>query len=247
MTEVLRVEGATREFSSTAGVFDLDLEVGRGEIHALVGLNGSGKTTLMRLLLGILRPASGAIRIAGVPLPQVRAGWARVGHLVEQPVAYPELDSQTNLSIAARLKGLAGTHLDEAVAASAREFELEKYLKIPARRLSQGNRQRLGLAAALAHDPALVVLDEPTNALDPAGVILLRNSLRRRADAGAAILVSSHHLDEVARIADRIWLLNHGRIIGALDPKGPDLERRFFDAVHADDLHADGLRDEVGS
>ena len=239
MTEVLCVEGATREFSPTAGVFDLDLEVGRGEIHALVGLNGSGKTTLMRLLLGMLRPARGSIKIAGVPLPRVRAGWARVGHLVEQPAAYPELDTRTNLSIAARLKGLSGTHLGEAVAASAREFELEKHLRTPARRLSQGNRQRLGLAAALAHDPTLIVLDEPTNALDPAGVILLRNSLRRRADAGAAILVSSHHLDEVARIADNISLLNYGRLLGELDPDEPDLERRFFNAVHADDLRTD--------
>ena len=239
MTEVLRVEGVTREFSPAAGVFDLDLEVGRGEIHALVGLNGSGKTTLMRLLLGMLRPESGAIRIAGIPVPRVRVGWARVGHLVEQPVAYPELDTRTNLSIAARLKGLSGTRLGEAVAASAGEFELEEYLEIPARRLSQGNRQRLGLAAALAHDPRLIVLDEPTNTLDPAGVILLRNSLRRRADAGAAILVSSHHLDEVARIADKISLLNYGRLLGELDPDEPDLERRFFNAVHADDLRTD--------
>src|SRR5699024_1329037 len=115
MTEVLRVEGGTREFSPGAGVFDLDLEVGRGEIHALVGLNGSGKTTLMRLLLGMLRPESGAIRIAGIPVPRVRGGWARVGHLVEQPVAYPELDTRTNLSIAARLKGLSGTRLGEEI------------------------------------------------------------------------------------------------------------------------------------
>src|SRR5699024_9626772 len=154
--------------------------------------------------------------------------WARVGHLVEQPVAYPELDTRTNLSIAARLKGLSGTRLGEAVAASAGEFELEEYLEIPARRLSQGNRQRSALAAALAHEPRPSVLDGATNPLDPAGVVLLRCSLRRRADAGAAMHVSSHHLDEVARFADTISLLTYGRLLGELDPDGPDLERRFL-------------------
>ena len=103
-------------------------------------------------------------------------------------------------------------------------------------RLSKGNnRQRVGLAAALQHQPDFVVLDEPTNALDPAGVLRLRKLLLHRAEQGAAILVSSHHLDEVARIADRIWVLNYGRLIGELEPGTPDLERAFFEMVYADD------------
>ncbi|MGG7611992.1 AAA family ATPase, partial [Streptomyces sp. ZG43] len=102
-------------------------------------------------------------------------------------------------------------------------------------RLSLGNRQRVGLAAALQHHPRLVVLDEPSNALDPAAVLLLRDALTRRARAGAAVLVSSHHLDEVARIAHRIVIMNAGRLIGDLDPVGADLEQAFFARVLADD------------
>ncbi len=115
------------------------------------------------------------------------------------------------------------------------ELNLHKYAAIRARTMSLGNRQRLGLAAALQHDPDIIVLDEPTNALDPAGIILLREALVRRAAAGAGVLVSSHHLDEVARVAHRITVINAGHIIGDLDPHGVDIERAFFALVHTDD------------
>ena len=118
------------------------------------------------------------------------------------------------------------------------ELNLAQYAGRRSRKLSLGNRQRLGLASALQHGPRIIVLDEPTNALDPAGVILLREALLRRAGAGAGILVSSHHLDEVARIADRISVINQGRLIGFLDPHGVDIERSFFGLVLADDRSA---------
>jgi ABC-2 type transport system ATP-binding protein len=111
-----------------------------------------------------------------------------------------------------------------------------KYASVKARRLSLGNRQRVGLVAALQHHPDVIVVDEPTNGLDPSGVIAFREALLRRAEAGAGILVSSHHLDEVARVADRISVINAGRLIGSLDPHGVDIERSFFSIVHADDL-----------
>lgn len=236
MAERLMVREATRVFGPDAGLFGLDLSVAAGQVHALVGLNGAGKTTLMRAILGMLRLTGGSVQIEGVPLGRMPAdAWRWVGHVVEHPFAYPELASRTNLALAARLHGVAPAQVADAVEAAITELGLDRYAHIPARRLSQGNRQRLGLAAALQHDPALIVLDEPTNALDPAGVILLRELLLRRASAGAGVLVSSHHLDEVARIADRIAVLNHGRIIGILDPDTPDLERAFFDMVRADD------------
>ena len=122
-----------------------------------------------------------------------------------------------------------------AVTSIADELALTAYLDRRSRTLSQGNRQRVGVAAALQHDPDVIVLDEPTNSLDPAGVILLRESLLRRAGRGAAVLVSSHHLDEVARIADRILMLNAGHLVGDLDPRAPELERAFFEAVRLDD------------
>ena len=159
----------------------------------------------------------------------------RVGQLVEHPLAYAELTARGNLEIAARLHGIERGRVAELVDRAIEEFDLARYARgadEPAvARQPPAGRARRGPAARAA----VIVLDEPTNALDPAGVILLRESLLRRAAAGAGILVSSHHLDEVARVADRITVINDGRAIGSLDPDGIDLERAFFDLVLADD------------
>jgi len=232
----IEARALVREFRGGAGIHGVDLAVAPGEVHAIVGLNGAGKTTLMRLLLGMLRPDRGEARIDGVDVR--KAGpetWRRVGHLVDHPLAYAELDARANLRAAARLHGLGRREAVAAVDAGIAEFDLARYADVRTSRLSLGNHQRVGLAAALLHDPQVIVLDEPTSALDPAGVILLRESLLRRVGAGAGVLVSSHHLDEVARIADRITVINDGRAIGTLDPAGVDLERAFFATVHADD------------
>jgi ABC-2 type transport system ATP-binding protein len=190
----------------------------------------------MRLILGMIRPDHGTISINGLPLAGLPTEmWSRVGHVIEAPFAYPELTVRANLMMAARLHLVDPSSIPAMVDQVVRELELDAYTRIQSRRLSQGNRQRLGLAAALQHHPDLIVLDEPSNALDPAGVILLREAILRRRDNGAGILVSSHHLDEVARIADLITIMNHGRLIGTLDPHTADLERAFFTAVHADD------------
>ncbi|MTK02244.1 ABC transporter ATP-binding protein [Micromonospora sp. CP22] len=236
MTDRLAVHGLVRAFGTDAGVLGVDLTVRPGEIHALVGLNGAGKTTLMRMVLGMLRPTAGDCRINGRQLAHLAADdWARVGHLVEHPFAYPDLTVRTNLLLAARLRRIPTAHATRLVEQALIELDLTRYAEVTARRLSQGNRQRLGIAAALQHRPDLIVLDEPTNALDPAGVILLRNVLSGRADDGAGILVSSHHLDEVARIAHRISVVNRGRLIGTLDPAATDLERAFFALVYDDE------------
>ncbi|WP_394553275.1 ABC transporter ATP-binding protein [Agromyces sp. MMS24-JH15] len=237
MSTVAELRGVTRGFRGGAGVRGLDLEVRSGEIHALVGLNGAGKTTLMRLMLGMLRPDAGEVRIAGRPIDDLApADWAGVGQFVEHPFAYPDLDVAGNLRLAARLHGLGRAEASAAAERVLDELALRRYAGVRARRLSLGNRQRVGLGAALQHDPSLIVLDEPTNALDPAGVILLREAILRRAAAGAGILVSSHHLDEVARIADRITVMNDGRLIGTLPPGDAGLEHDFFDLVLQDDL-----------
>jgi ABC-2 type transport system ATP-binding protein len=214
----------------------MGLDVDEGEVHALVGLNGAGKTTLMRLLLGMLKPDAGTVRICGHD-PRVAdpAIWSSVGHLIDHPLAYPELDCTANLRVATRLQGVPVARVANVVESAIADFDLGQYAHVRASRLSAGNRQRLGLAAALAHHPALIVLDEPTNALDPRGVIALRELLLARAQRGAGVLISSHHLDEVARVADRITVINRGHAIGSLDPAGTDIERRFFDMVHADD------------
>jgi ABC-2 type transport system ATP-binding protein len=223
----IKAKGLARSYPGGVGVHGIDLDVAYGEVHALVGLNGAGKTTLMRLLLGMLRADSGTVAI-GAP-------WSGVGHTVDEPFGYPDLTTSANLTVAARLRGVPKAQAGEVVAAVIDELGLGAYATRRARTLSQGNLQRLNLAAALQHHPRVLVLDEPTSALDPRGVILLRAELLRRAAAGAGVLVSSHHLDEVARIADRITVINHGAVIGALDPRGTEIERDFFALVLADD------------
>ena len=238
MTGSLIATDVTRVFANGAGVFDVDLELVPGRIVALVGLNGAGKSTLMRVLLGMLRPNRGEVRLNGHPLAEAPIDeWAQVGHLVEYPLTYPELSARRNLELSARLRKVAD--VAAAVDRIVSELALEQYASRRVRTLSLGNKQRVGLAAALQHDPSIIVLDEPTNSLDPAGVIRLRESLLRRAGEGAGILVSSHHLDEVARIADRIVVMNAGRLIGYLDPTTPEIERAFFEAVRLDDEKAE--------
>ena len=230
--------GLCRSFGPERAVDHVDLQVLPGQIHALVGLNGAGKTTLMRLLLGMLRPDRGSVTIFGHTVGDQNANlWARVGHMLDTAFGYPELTVRENLRCAALLRGMPDT--TAAVNGGIAQLRLSRWAERPARALSTGNRQRLGLACAMLGDPDLLVLDEPTTALDPAGVVLVRTLLRAAAERGTAVLVSSHHLDEMARIADQISVMHRGRIVGGLDPTGTDLERTFFDLILAVD-QADG-------
>ncbi|WP_026819453.1 ABC transporter ATP-binding protein [Arthrobacter castelli] len=227
-----------KHFGSIPVLEDINLDVLGGKIHALVGLNGAGKTTLMRLLLGMSGADQGSVSIDGRdPRTMPARHWSNTGHLVDAPLAYPELTVMQNLQLAARLAGHPRREANAASRELAGALALTQWAATPARRLSSGNRQRLGLAAALIGRPRLLILDEPTTALDPAGVMLVRKLLLHRVRAeGAAVFVSSHHLDEVARLADRISIMNGGRLIGTLDPSATDLERQFFNAVYADQV-----------
>ena len=243
----MELRSVSRTYADGVGVRDLTLGVAAGQVHALVGLNGAGKSTLMKLLLGMLRPDAGQVMLGGHDSATAGATvWSEVGQLVETPLVYAELTVAANLAVNATLRGVSADRREPVVRASVREFGLSAFVGKRARVLSSGNRQRLGLAAALQHHPRLVVLDEPTNALDPAGTILLRDVLRQRAEDGAAILISSHHLDEVARVADRITVMNAGRLVGGLDPHGAELEQAFFALVLRDD-EARGAQEGFGS
>lgn len=252
-TAVLRVEGAHRRFGAERAVDGVDLTVRAGQVHALVGLNGAGKTTLMRLMLGMLRLDSGSVRLALGPggdpagtkvrdLPD--EAWGQVGHLIETPFTYAELTVTETLRCAARLRGLSRDQARTAASEVVDELDLGRWAGRRARTLSLGNRQRLGLACAVLHRPRLLVLDEPSNGLDPAGVLRVRRHLVRAAQDGAAVLVSSHHLDEMARMAHRITVLHRGRVVGTLPPDGADLEQQFFAMVYAADerLGVEALR-----
>ncbi|WP_114558195.1 ABC transporter ATP-binding protein [Desertihabitans aurantiacus] len=235
----LEVRGLGHQFDDLPVLRDVDLGVLPGEIHALIGFNGAGKSTLMRAALGMLRPRAGAVHLFGVRVGDADAAvWERVGHLIDTPFVYPELTVRENLWAAARLHGVPISEVSAAVDHVIAELELAPRASRRASTLSLGNRQRVGLASALVHRPRLLVLDEPTNALDPSGVVLLRGLLLDAVRAGAAALISSHHLDEVARIADRVTVIHAGAIVGELDPHGVDLERAFFAMVHAADRAA---------
>ncbi len=232
MTQALAASHLRRAFGDEVAVDDVSIEVAGGQIHALVGLNGAGKTTLMRLLLGMLRADGGHALVLGTDARRATPNeWREVGHLIETPFAYPELTVRENLSAAARLQGMTTTEIGPAIDQVIDEFELAHWADRRASKLSLGNRQRLGLGSAVVHSPSVLVLDEPANALDPAGVVFTRSMLQQRAAAGAAVLVSSHHFDQLARVADVISVLHRGRIVGSLDPTGTDLEQEFFDLV----------------
>lgn len=238
----LRLVRVSRRFGGERALDGVDLEVRPGEIHALVGLNGAGKSTLMRLALGMLVPDAGRVELFGSALGRGRPGpWRRVGHLIEVPPCYPELTVREQVYAAARRQELPAPPARRAADTTIELLDLGHWQHRRTRQLSLGNRQRLGLACALVHRPDLLVLDEPGNALDPRGVVRVRELLREQArDRGTAILVSSHHLDEVARIADRITVLHRGRLLGTLDPTGLDVERQFFAMALAADLAEDG-------
>lgn len=236
----LRAEGVVKTFGSERALDGVDLSLAAGEIHALVGLNGAGKTTLMRVLLGMTRPDAGRVVLdlhgatGPVPVGDVPpAGWAAVGHLIETPFTYAELTVVETVRAAARLRGLPAGETASAADVVIDDLALTHWARRRTRALSLGNRQRVGLACALVHRPRVLVLDEPSNALDPAGVLRVRRRLIAAADDGAAVLVSSHHLDETARIAHRITVLHRGRVVGTLPPGGTDLERAFFAMVYA--------------
>ena len=235
---VVRVHGLVKHYGRVRAVDGIDLTVTRGEIYALLGLNGAGKTTTIRMLLGMITPTAGSVSLYGRPLRQRdRAMWADVGYLVETPAAYPELTVTENLRLVARLRNVPEK---SAVDTVVRDLGLGPVAHRRTRDLSLGNQQRLGLAKALIHRPALLVLDEPANGLDPAGVVEIRHLLQELAAGGVTVLLSSHILAEVARLATRIGIIHKGRLTTEMSTVDlPGLVRRRV-AVATRDLTAAG-------
>lgn len=234
MSPALALRGITRDLRGRRVLDDLDLVVNPGECLALVGLNGAGKTTALRVALGMLRPGSGSAEVLGHDA-RTSGGepWGAVGHLVEIPFSYPELTARQNILASVALHGHDPRHVADHIAGLADLLGLGDWLDVPARRLSLGTRQKVGLVAAMAHRPRLLVLDEPTNALDPLATAGLREIIAELTRDGVAVLVTSHHFDELARIAHRVDVLHAGRVIDSLTPTEPDLEARFFRTVLA--------------
>jgi ABC-2 type transport system ATP-binding protein len=222
MTNAIETHQLTKRFGDVLAVDAIDLRVGTGEIYGFLGLNGAGKTTTIRALLGMIRPSEGNVKVLGQAVgPNGRGPWAQVGHLVERPSAYPELTLRENLDVARRLHRKQDVKLADQV---IERLALGSYADRKAGTLSSGNLQRLGLARALLHEPELLILDEPANGLDPAGVVEIRELLRSLArDKGVTVFMSSHILTEVDRLATRIGIIHLGRLIEELS--AGDLEK----------------------
>jgi ABC-2 type transport system ATP-binding protein len=186
----------------------LTLRVRSGEIYGFLGPNGAGKTTTLRILVGLIRPTSGEVTVLG-DAPGTPHGLRRIGTMIESPAFYPFLSGRDNLLVLARYAGIAEERLGPVLA----EVELSERAGDKFATYSQGMKQRLGVAAALLKDPELLILDEPTNGLDPAGMAEMRTLIRGLGQGGRTVLLSSHLMTEVEQICDRVGIIRKGRLV----------------------------------
>ncbi|ONI74648.1 ABC transporter ATP-binding protein [Actinosynnema sp. ALI-1.44] len=199
--------GLSKKFGDVTAVKDVSLTVHRGEVYGFLGPNGAGKTTTLRMLLGLIRPTSGGVRLLGKPPGH---GYLdRVGALIEGPAFYPYLSGRKNLLVLADHAGVARTRVDAVLGTVGLTGRAgDRYGTY-----SLGMKQRLGLAAALLKEPELLILDEPTNGLDPAGMADMRVTIRELAANGCTVLLSSHLLAEVEQICDRVGVITRGELV----------------------------------
>jgi ABC-2 type transport system ATP-binding protein len=211
MTSVIRCEGLTKRYRGIIALDGLDLTVEPGQVFGFLGPNGAGKTTTLRILLGLVTPTAGRAWVNGRPAG-APDGLPQIGAMIEEPAFYPWLTGRRNLEVLALSgpplpgpPGQIGRALAAAGLAAAADRKVKGY--------SQGMRQRLGLAAALLRDPPLLLLDEPANGMDPAGIAEFRTLLRSLAERGTTVFLSSHLLAEVEQICDQVAVLRSGRLV----------------------------------
>jgi ABC-2 type transport system ATP-binding protein len=207
MSDPVETTALTKRYGRVLAVDGLDLTVRPGEVYGFLGPNGAGKTTTLRMLLGLIQPTSGDVRLLGRP---PGPGYLdRVGALIEGPAFYPYLSGRDNLRVLASHAGVARARVDEVLGTvSLTDRAGDRYATY-----SLGMKQRLGLAAALLKDPEVLILDEPTNGLDPAGMAGMRVTIRELAADGCTVLLSSHLLGEVQQICDRVGVISRGRLV----------------------------------
>ncbi|WP_042224157.1 ABC transporter ATP-binding protein [Oceanobacillus manasiensis] len=206
---IVKVENLTKRYGKQSIAVDhLNMNVRKGEVYGFLGPNGAGKTTTLRMLLGLTRPTSGTGEVLGKPLGS-SDGLAKVGGLIEYPAFYPYLSGRKNLIIMAKYSGTPLSRVDVVL----EEVEMTKSAKYNFKSYSLGMKQRIGIAAALLKDPELLVLDEPTNGLDPKGMAEIRSLIRKLSKEGRTVLLSSHFLGEVEQICDRIGVIQNGKLV----------------------------------
>jgi ABC-type multidrug transport system, ATPase component len=211
----IQIEGLSKSFGEYRVVNDLSLEVKSGEIFGFLGLNGAGKTTTIKMLLSLLRPSSGCIHMLG---SRVEIGnhklWSKVGYM-ETATYYPGLSVMENLDIARRMQLISDRHSIDRI---VHKLGLEAHKNKKAKNLSLGNKQRLGLAKAMIHNPDILILDEPINGLDPAGIVEIRELLLDLSNNyGVTIFLSSHLLEELSKLVDRIGIIHKGQLVQEIE------------------------------
>jgi len=215
-TTVLSIEGLTKRYGRRTVVDDLTIDLPRGVVAGFIGPNGAGKTTTMAMLLGLVRPTAGGGTVLGEPLDRPARYLGRVGALVEGPALWPGLTATENLRVLAQL----GANDEARIPALLELVDLTDRAGDRFGEYSLGMKQRLGIAAALLCDPALLILDEPTNGLDPAGVSDMRDLLSRLAAENRTVLVSSHILSELEQVSDWLLIIDQGRLVYAGEAAG---------------------------
>ena len=236
------VDSLRKTFGATVAVADLSFTIAPGEIYGLLGPNGAGKTTTLRILIGILVPTRGNVRVAGIDVVEdPLAVRQRLGFLTNTTGLYPRLTGRELLRYFARLHGLARDEAAARIETLARALQLGPFFDRRCEALSTGERQRLSIARAVLHDPAVLVLDEPTAGLDVLASHFLRDFVRAERDRGKAVVFSTHYLAEAELLCDRIGLLHRGRLLAEGTPQAlraaagdaPSLEQAFLRLVGA--------------
>ncbi len=229
---MIDVTHLSRRYGNLTAVDRVSFRIGRGEIVGLLGHNGAGKSTIMKMLTGFLEPSAGAIRIAGVELEaDRRAAQARIGYLPENCPLYPEMSVVDFLDYTATLRGIGEQERPAAIRRAIARTALEEKALASIATLSRGFRQRVGVAQALLHQPEILILDEPTNGLDPGQIEQMRELIRELGQS-ATVIVSTHILQEVAATCDRVLILRQGRL--ALDARLAELTRSSALLLHCD-------------
>ncbi len=239
MEPIVKVTGLTKSFKHITAVQDLSFSVNEGDVYGFLGQNGAGKSTTIRMLATLIRPTQGSIEIFGRPLLTNRNEILRqVGAVIEKPDVYKYLSAYENLELFARLSGVKVSR--EKLMQQLDKVGLSHRAKDTVKTFSQGMKQRLGIAIALVHDPKLIILDEPTNGLDPQGIADIRNLvLHLSRDLKKTVIVSSHLLNEIEQVASRVLIIDKGRKIiegnaaDLFDPAQTIVELQTFDNVYA--------------
>lgn len=211
MSYIVSTQNLTKQYGGQPVVEDVNLRIPAGCVYGFLGPNGSGKSTTMKMLLSLIQPSSGQVEVFGQPMNRGsrRTLLSGIGSLIESPPGYTHLTGRENMRLIQRLLGLDAQHVDYAIQIVRLQDQMDKKVA----NYSLGMKQRLGIAMALARRPRLLILDEPTNGLDPAGIEEIRVLLRRLADDGVTVMVSSHLLGEIDKTATVLGILSEGRLI----------------------------------